>query len=93
MKFVIASWVAPLIDALWKNKSAILKENRGNLFPEAEFINIQYIGVPPELLDQISPGVLEILPNLTLSYLVSRTKTEFAKQLTMALTREMVTIK
>lgn len=86
IKLKIAPWLEPLIDALWKNKSQMIKD-RSFDYPD-------YGGLPKNISDQLPPGVVDILQDSVISFLESyRTKKQFAKKLAEELTNEIVSVK
>lgn len=86
IKFSIAPWLEPLIDALWKNKSQIVKENKFE-YPD-------FGGVPKEIVEQLGADIVDLLLDSPLYLLKgSNTKKSFARALCATITNGVVDVK
>lgn len=86
IKLIIVPWFEKLIDALWKNKSQMMKDKSFD-YPD-------YGGLPKNVSSQLTPEHIVFLQEHIINLLGSyRTKTQFARRLTEELTNGIVSVK
>lgn len=86
IKLTIAPWLEPLIDALWKNKSQIMKDRNFD-YPD-------YGGLPDSISKQLMSDHVDFLQENIINLLGSyRTKKQFAKRFAEDFSSGIVSIK
>jgi hypothetical protein len=86
IKLKIVPWLELLVDALWKNKSQMMKD-RSFDYPD-------YGGLPKDVSDQLTSEHVDFLQENVIDILGSyRTKKQFAKRLVEDLTSGFVSVK
>ena len=86
IKLIVIPWFELLIDALWKNKSQMMK-NENFDFPD-------YGGLPKNISNKLTSEHVDFLQEHLINLLSShKTKKQFAKELAEKLTSGIVSVK
>lgn len=88
IKLIIVPWLELLIDALWKNKNQMMKDD------DFSFDYPDYGGLPVSISNQLMPEHVDFLQENIIHLLGSyRTKKQFARKFTEDFSNNIVSVR